>query len=160
VQENGEPLRFVTSRNSYLHGEVYNLNNRIYWVIPVGVAAGLSLPLLVPTKKTPKPVAPPPPMPVVSVEGFELKPKSRPVAPVDVVSAVQPTAEPAVSDAAEDYATLASQPMQVTPVLGHRRRAHRHIPRLDSRTMRRLADEDSRAWQAADRLLQYERRGT
>lgn len=98
-------------------------------------------------------------MPVVSIEGFELKPKALRVVPTDVLPAVAPVAAPAVSDASEDFTTLASQPMQVTPVAERPRRHHRRAPRLDAKTMRRLADEDSRAWQAADRLLQYERKG-
>jgi hypothetical protein len=145
------PNRFEFSLVGFMTStwEGLKLNKHILWVIPVGVAAGISLPLLVPAKKAP---APPPtvhPTPLVSVEGFELKRRIP-----------QPVAVPApglVADQSDGLGSLASSPvLPVTEPAVRTRKRWR--PRLDSRAMRKIQTEDSRAWEAANRMLMYERK--
>lgn len=123
------------------------MNKHLLWVIPVGVAAGLSLPLFVPVRKKPTPIAPPPPVPIVAIEGFELKP----------LKPAQPAPQTFVVEESSNLGSFASAPMPLNRVEARRRLRLKR--KLDAKSMRRIQLEDSRAWQAADRLLQYERRG-
>lgn len=149
------PVGIYTSRK-----EANYLIKHFIWIVPVGVAAGFALPLLVPAPKHPKaPPTPPPPQPVVTVDGFELKPRQVVSAPVPSIVSESPVVVDA-SDSSDD--SLATNAAVVTDdavmSVRHRRRARR-VPRIDPRRLRQIQMEDSRAFEAADRLLQYERRG-
>jgi len=146
-----EPLTWAASQIFNLHEEANNLNKYILLAIPVGVAAGLSLPFIVPAPKAKQAPLPKPVAPQVVVEGIELghKPKASASISISSVSVKQP----------ENLGSLASEPVYLEPVKPAMIRRKHRARRLDTRTMRRLQIEDSRAWQAADRLLQYELRG-
>lgn len=142
-QEIIEPSRFVVSPNLYLHKEVDHLNKFVFSAVVAGVAAGISLPFLVPP------------------------PKAEPTGGLDAQMKASLTekkpSSAIVAEAKPLHARLAAEPVkppsESTPMYHpSRRRRHRLSSRhMDQRLMRQMAEEDNRAWEAANRMLQQER---